>query len=140
MSTEVTDVYLVKTNVNPTFLTLEAALHDRGARFVEFLDRIAEHVPDFNLPILAIRDKGYSTPWDIIDTANEARLPTTANSIYELIADCVEGRGAFHLPKGEQFKVRAVVDFTNSSPELLGAYEKLKQNYDLHEVDLRDVA
>jgi len=133
------ELYLVKTNVKPTFLTLEAALHDHGARFIKFLDRIAEHVPDFNIPILAIRDNGYATPWDIRDTANNAPLPETADGIYELIADCVEGRGACHLPEGERFKVRAVVDFTNSSPKLLGAYERLKQNYDLKEIELRDV-
>ena len=134
------EVYLVKTNVKPTFLTLEAALDDRGAGFVKFLDRIAQQVPNFNIPILAIRDDAYATPWDVQDTANNAPLPQTADGIYELIADCVEGRGAGHLPTGDRFKVRAVVDFTNSSPQLLGAYEKLRRNYDVREVVLRDVA
>jgi hypothetical protein len=139
------EIYLVQTNVKPSFFG--NAVFNNGQRdFIQFLDRVAEHVPHLNLPILAITDNGYLTPWATQDLLNIDRLPETADGLHELITNCLEGKGAGHLPEGDQYRVTAVVDFTSSchhchvstNPHLQAAYDRLEQNYTVNKINIED--
>jgi len=133
---------IVKTDADPAFITPEAVSRKPyDTDFDKFRYRVGKQTFGFGLPILVITDEGFATPCHgDQESVNKIALPDTTGGIYELILDCVEGRGAPHLPEGIEFKINVIVDFTDSSPELLRAYEQLKDKYNVHEVNLIDEA
>jgi hypothetical protein len=142
MSDEGKLVYIIKTNVPPTFFKGGIMNIQKSAgRFMDFLtetqmliDNTEGGVPELKLPILAITDKGYHTPLAFQDILNTDRLPNSAREIYEILSRAIEGKEVGCLQSGRP--VSAIIDFTNSSPELLGAYERLTQSgYNVRKIE-----
>ena len=135
------ELVIVKTNVRPGFLDVCYAAEfprEQQERFAGFLDQIAEQYSAINIPILAITEQGVIVPDNINSGGGRMPLPSTAQDISELIDKYRVGDGTIY--RGHTIPITAVVDFTNSKPELLGAYELLKQKYDVRELEVRDVA
>ncbi len=135
------ELYIIKTNVNPHFLSMYQATEfpeEQKKNFVGFLDRIAEQYKDINLPIMAITDdEGITVPDHISGGGKRIPTPGTSQDIADLIDKYRVGDGTIY--RDHVIPIRAVVDFTNSTPEFLGAYKLLEEKYDVKMLEIMDV-
>lgn len=127
------ELYIVKTNANPNLFDPHFVCGAPSKFYADqsaFIEKVKEQHPEMAFPFYAILSQERSGLMEFLGVIGREPLPADAQSICGRIDELTEG----HNP------MRTIVDFTNSNPQLLKAYELLKQNYDVKEVEIKDIA
>jgi hypothetical protein len=123
---------VVKTNVTPNIFNPSLAFADVEGFYASqaaFLDKIKEQYHGIDFPFYAIKSDGDAGLMEQQGSFGKEPLPDDAQSICDRIDELIQGDNP----------ITAVVDFTNSKPELRGAYEILQGKYDVNIIEVMDI-
>ena len=125
------ELHIVKTNANPNLFDPRFASSDPGiyADQAALIERIRKQYPAMDFPFYAVLTNELAGLMEQPSIFGHEPLPDSGRSICDRIDELASGDNP----------ITAVVDFTNSKPTLLGAYEFLKQRYKVVEHEVIDV-
>jgi len=127
------DLYIIQSNVHPGFLEP----FRNSESYMKFLDHIAEYKEDIRLPIFAITEEKIVISDNIEGGGQMRGIPSDSQELCDLIDQYQVGKDT--ILEGQTIPITAVVDFTNSSSVVLGAYKRLEDKYNIVKIDAREV-